>query len=161
MVMRREFFFLWETAKLVQLLRLKREHMLISIGVHNEVKDYPKVKISLRMNRSEKKEAIFVISHFSTTHSTKNGLGVVYQCSQRNNNEQEHHQKVLILKQLYSKDCCTVGKKCLHWNSILSLDIYFFFKNCTNRCPKLDCWFYGPLEIRVETKLTNVLNIQM
>ena len=85
MVMRREFFFLWETAKLVQLLRLKREHMLISIGVHNEVKDYPKVKISLRMNRSEKKEAIFVISHFSTTHSTKNGLGVVYQCSQRNN----------------------------------------------------------------------------
>ena len=108
MVMRREFFFLWETAKLVQLLRLKREHMLISIGVHNEVKDYPKVKISLRMNRSEKKEAIFVISHFSTTHSTKNGLGVVYQCSQRNNNE--NHQKVLILKQLYSKDCCTVGK---------------------------------------------------
>ena len=64
MVMRREFFFLWETAKLVQLLRLKREHMLISIGVHNEVKDYPKEKISLRMNRSEKKEAIFVISHF-------------------------------------------------------------------------------------------------
>ena len=128
MVMRREFFFLWETAKLVQLLRLKREHMLISIGVHNEVKDYPKEKISLRMNRSEKKEAIFVISHFSTTHSTKNGLGVVYQCSQRNNNEQEHHQKALILKQLYSKDCCTVGKKCLHWNSILSLDIYFFSK---------------------------------
>ena len=57
MVMRLEFFFLWETAKLVQLLRLKREHMLISIGVHNEVKDYPKVKISLRMNRSEKKRS--------------------------------------------------------------------------------------------------------
>ena len=37
MVMRLEFFFLWETAKLVQQLRLKREHMLISIGVvHNE-----------------------------------------------------------------------------------------------------------------------------
>ena len=127
MVMRREFFFLWETAKLVQLLRLKREHMLISIGVHNEVKDYPKEKISLRMNRSEKKRSnLRDKSFFHYAFNQKWFRGGIYQCSQRNNNE--NHQKVLILKQLYSKDCCTVGKKCLHWNSILSLDIYFFFQ---------------------------------
>ena len=59
----------------------------------------------------------------------------------------------------------TLFKRLLHSRQKMSpLEFHFefghlfFFKNCTNRCPKLDCWFYGPLEIRVETKFTNVLN---